>query len=74
MFAGLGISIDNGSGAQTYTATGVYPYPGYVTVIWAGNVSGATARDDRHGLLVRVRPHDWAGPMLVDGVLRMEHL
>ena len=63
MFAGLGISIDIGSGAQTYTATAAYPYLGYVTVIWAPATStGPTARDDRHGLLVLVRPLDRAGP------------
>lgn len=40
MFPGLGISINNGEGAQPYTVTGVYPYLGYVTVMWAGNNSG----------------------------------
>lgn len=42
MFPGLGISIDNGSGAEPYTVTGVYPYLGYVTVIWAGSNGGNT--------------------------------
>jgi hypothetical protein len=66
MFAGLGISIDNGSGAQTYTATGAYPYLGYVTVIWAGYLSrGQPQGDDRHGLLVLVRPLDGADPIHV---------
>jgi hypothetical protein len=41
MFPGLGISINNGSGAQPYIVTGVYPYLGYVTVIWAANNAGA---------------------------------
>ena len=40
MFPGLGISINNGGVGQTYIVTGVYPYLGYVTVIWAGSVSG----------------------------------
>jgi hypothetical protein len=40
MFPGLGISLDNGSGPQPYIVTGVYPYLGYVTVIWAGSNSG----------------------------------
>jgi hypothetical protein len=40
MFPGLGITIDNGSGAQPYTVTGVYPFLGYATVIWAGNNTG----------------------------------
>ena len=39
-FPGLGISINNGGVGQTYIVTGVYPYLGYVTVIWAGSVSG----------------------------------
>jgi hypothetical protein len=39
MFAALEISIDNGSGAQAYTATGAYLYLGYVSVIWASNLS-----------------------------------
>jgi hypothetical protein len=41
MFPGLGISINNGSGAQPYIVTGVYPYLGYVTGIWAGNATGS---------------------------------
>jgi hypothetical protein len=40
MFPGLGISLNNGSGAQPYTVTGVYPFLGYVTVIWAGSPGG----------------------------------
>jgi hypothetical protein len=40
MFPGLGISLNNGSGAQPYTITGVYPFLGYVTVIWAGSPGG----------------------------------
>jgi hypothetical protein len=39
-FPGLGISIDNGSGAQPYTVTGVYPSLGYVTVMWASSNNG----------------------------------
>ena len=42
MFPGLGISLDSGSGAQPYIITGVYPYLGYITVIWAGSNSGAS--------------------------------
>ena len=40
MFPGLGISINNGNGAQAYTVTGVYPSLGYVTVISAQNRYG----------------------------------
>ena len=40
MFPGLGISINNGSGAVDYTVTGVYPYYGYVTVMNATNNGG----------------------------------
>lgn len=40
MFPGLGFTLDNGGGAQPYTVTGVYPYLGYVSVIWAGAASG----------------------------------
>jgi hypothetical protein len=40
MFPGLGISINNGESTQPYTVTGVYPYLGYVTVIWAGSNIG----------------------------------
>jgi hypothetical protein len=42
MFPGLGISIDpgDGGGARPYTVTGVYPYLGYVSVIWVGNAAG----------------------------------
>jgi hypothetical protein len=45
MFPGLGISIDNGEGAQPYTVTGAYPYLGYVTVIWAGDNSGSPSHN-----------------------------
>lgn len=37
MFPGLGISLDNGSGAVPYIVTGVYPQLGYVTVSYSGN-------------------------------------
>ena len=42
MFPGLGISINNGGAGQycEIVASGNYPYLGYVTVIWAGSVSG----------------------------------
>ena len=36
MFPGLGISI----GGQPYIVTGVYPYLGYATVVWAANNAG----------------------------------
>jgi hypothetical protein len=42
MFPGLGISIDNGGGAQPYIVTGVYPHLGYVTVIWANASAGSS--------------------------------
>jgi hypothetical protein len=50
MFPGLGISINNGSGVQPYTVTGVYPILGYVTVIWAGNATGSPGSNNT-GLL-----------------------
>lgn len=49
MAPGLGISIDNGEGDQPYTVTGVYPYLGYVTVIWAG-ANGGNAGGNSVGL------------------------
>lgn len=33
MFAGLGISINNGSGPESYIVTGVYPAMGYISVL-----------------------------------------
>ena len=41
MFPGLGFSLDNGSGAITYTVTGVYPDLGYVTVMNATSNGGS---------------------------------
>lgn len=36
MFPGLGLTVDG----QPYIVTGVYPYLGYITVIWAANNAG----------------------------------
>ena len=41
MFPGLGFSLNNGSGAVTYTVTGVYQDLGYVTVMNATSNNGA---------------------------------
>jgi hypothetical protein len=73
MFAGLGISIDIGSGAQTYTATGAYPYLGYVTVIWAGNVSRANCKG-RPARSTGARPAARSGRPIHVGGVRMGHL
>ena len=40
MFPGLGISLNNGSGAVNYIVTGVYPQLGYISVMNAASNSG----------------------------------
>jgi Pectate lyase superfamily protein len=65
MFPGLGISIDNGSGAQPYVVTGVYPSLGYVTVMWAttnggGPLQGSGSYSCSSGCTIGQAPYAWS--------------
>jgi Pectate lyase superfamily protein len=63
MFSGLGITLDNGSGPQSYVVTGIYPELGYVTV-WSSFVglagTSSTVYSCSTGCTIGQAPYAWS--------------